>query len=33
MIESMKNENIRFETMRIRVRIVVIWDGRAMVAP
>ncbi len=28
-----KKENIRLETMRIRVRIVVICDGRAMVAP
>jgi ribosome maturation protein Sdo1 len=33
MMDSMKKLNIRFETMRIRVRIVVIWDGRAMVAP
>jgi hypothetical protein len=28
-----KKENIRLETMRIRVRIVVIWEGRAIVAP
>jgi hypothetical protein len=28
-----KKENIRLETMWIRVRIVVIWEGRAMVAP
>jgi hypothetical protein len=28
-----KKENIRLETMRIKVRIVVILEGRAIVAP